>query len=194
MKAPLIKNNFFIITGGPGAGKSSVLDQLYKSGYEVVPEVARQIIKDQLALGGNAIHSGDQVAFRDLMLEYSIDDFNKHSDNQNITFFDRGIPELLGYSNLISQPPKSTLLAAMKQYRYNSHVFLFPPWEEIYVHDVERKQDFEEAVVTYHFIKQAYIDSEYKLIEMPKTSILSRTQFIIAHINRICDKLNNAIR
>ena len=36
-----------VITGGPGCGKTSVLEALKKMGYEIVPEGARQIIEEQ---------------------------------------------------------------------------------------------------------------------------------------------------
>lgn len=69
--------NFFLFTGGPGAGKTSVLNELGKSGYAVVPEVAREIIKTQNRDGGNATHTGNRNAFRDLMLEQSVIDFDR---------------------------------------------------------------------------------------------------------------------
>lgn len=188
MNNQIVKNNFFIITGGPGAGKSSVLEKLKASGYHTVCEVGRKIIKEQLAIGGNAIHFGDKVAFRDLMLKHSLDDFNKLIYKNNIILFDRGIPDLSGYSKLISEPVTDTILNAIKQYRYNSNVFMFPPWEDIYEHDEERKQDFQEAVATYQCIKQAYIDSGYKLIEVPEISVISRTEFIISYIKGIFDE------
>lgn len=178
----IAKNNFFIITGGPGSGKSSVLEELKTLGYTTVCEVGRKIIKEQLAIGGNAIHSGDQAAFLDLMFKYSLADFTSLADKNNIVFFDRGIPELLGYSWLISKPISKVMLDAIKQYRYNSNVFLFPPWEDIYKHDEERKQDFQEAVATYQYIKRAYLESGYKLVEVPKISISSRVEFIKNYI------------
>ena len=38
--------NLFIITGGPGAGKTTVLTELQRLGFTCVPEVARQIIQE----------------------------------------------------------------------------------------------------------------------------------------------------
>lgn len=182
----IIKNNFFILTGGPGAGKSSVLEELNKQGYLVKDEVGRKIIKEQLAIGGNAIHTGDRMAFRDLMLEHSIRDFNGHYNVMDIVFFDRGIPDLYGYSNLIAEPVSQAIKDAIKTYRYNSTVFIFPPWEDIYGHDEERKQDFQEAVTTYDCVRNAYLQCGYKLIEVPKTSIISRTKFIMETVSSLC--------
>lgn len=56
MTQPLNKPNFYIFTGGPGAGKTTVLNELAKHNYGCIPEVARAIIKEQHATGGNALH------------------------------------------------------------------------------------------------------------------------------------------
>lgn len=60
MVEPIFFSNFFIFTGGPGSGKTSVLNELAQRGYLIVPEVARAIIKQQQDIGGNAIHTGDR--------------------------------------------------------------------------------------------------------------------------------------
>ncbi len=49
------KNNFFIITGGPGSWKTTILNELKNCGFQTVDEVARQIIKEQLSFDGDAI-------------------------------------------------------------------------------------------------------------------------------------------
>ena len=119
-KIILHKNNYYIFTGGPGAGKSSVLDELTNRGFTVVAEVGRKVIKEQLAFGGNATHTGDKVAFRDLMLKHSIADYTDHLQTKGTVFFDRGIPDLYGYSELIKEPVSSSIKQAIEKYRYNS--------------------------------------------------------------------------
>ena len=36
-----------------------------------------------------------------------------------------------------------------ENWRYNKSIFILPPWQEIYETDNERKQDWEEAVLTF---------------------------------------------
>nr|WP_267313954.1 AAA family ATPase [Legionella antarctica] len=55
----------------------------------------------------------------------------------------------------------SSVSQAVHKYRYNPKVFIFPPWLEIYSHDTERKQDFQEAIETYQAIKEAYLICGY---------------------------------
>ncbi len=45
-------NNFYIITGGPGVGKTTLLEELKNRNYQIVPEIARELIKEQQANNG----------------------------------------------------------------------------------------------------------------------------------------------
>lgn len=45
-------NKFVVISGYSGGGKSILLTELSREGYKVVPEVARGIVKEQLAING----------------------------------------------------------------------------------------------------------------------------------------------
>ncbi|MBA2657340.1 MAG: AAA family ATPase [Tatlockia sp.] len=173
------KFNFFLFTGGPGAGKTTVLEELARLGYLVAPEVAREIIKNQHATGGNATHVGDRNTYSDLMFKQSLKDFQDRLSIKQIIFFDRGLPDLYSYMNRFCGEVKAEIIAAIAHYRYNPKVFLFPPWPEIYCHDTERKQDFQEAIETYVAVKEGYATCGYQMIEVPKSSIEKRVLFIL---------------
>ena len=64
--------NFHIITGGPGSGKTSIIEALRERGYRCVDEVGRKIIREQVLIGGNALHWGDRAKFLELMLSRSM--------------------------------------------------------------------------------------------------------------------------
>lgn len=182
---PNNKPNFYLFTGGPGAGKTSLLDELSHRGYTVVPEVARAIIKEQNATGGNATHTGDREIYRTLMLNQSITDFIALTSCTDLVFFDRGIPDLYSYSKRFCGGLTQDISDAIGHYRYNLKAFLFPPWPEIYCHDEERKQSLQEAIDTYHAVKEGYTQCGYQLIEVPKCSIAERADFIFQSITPI---------
>ncbi|WP_312735057.1 AAA family ATPase, partial [Escherichia coli] len=48
------ENQRIIITGGPGSGKSTLLNSLRAKGYPTAAEAGRAIIRNQVAIGGNA--------------------------------------------------------------------------------------------------------------------------------------------
>jgi predicted ATPase len=66
--------------------------------------------------------------------------------------------------------------------RYNTTVFILPPWQEIYKTDTERKQTWDEALHTYQKMKAVYANYGYQLIEVPKSNIKDRCQYVLRHI------------
>ena len=46
---------FHVVTGGPGSGKSTVIDALGRAGYARTIEAGRAIIEDQVAIDGPAL-------------------------------------------------------------------------------------------------------------------------------------------
>lgn len=85
-------NHRFIITGGPGSGKSTVLNTLSELGYRVELESARKIIKERLAAGlsprPNPTSFANEV-FREDIAKY------QQTASGDIVFFDRGVLDAL---------------------------------------------------------------------------------------------------
>ena len=48
----IYKPNFFVFTGGPGVGKTTLLRHLQASGERVVEETARAVIREQVEFYG----------------------------------------------------------------------------------------------------------------------------------------------
>lgn len=175
----MLKNNFYVLTGGPGSGKTTLIEYLGRMGYNFVPEVGRKIIREQLASGGSALPWSDTAEYSDLMLQYSLRDYISLSAQTDIFFFDRGIPDILGYTELINLPGRDVYIDSVRNFRYNPTVFILPPWEDIYSKDTERKQDFGLAMLTYHTMKKIYRQYGYQLIEIPCMSVAERSGFIV---------------
>lgn len=173
------KLNYFLFSGGPGAGKTTVIEQLEREGHRTVPEMARTIVRHQNAIGSNATHYGDRIRYTQLMLEKSIQDYEQHLTIDEPIYFDRGLPDLYCYNEEFCGGVLPAVQQAIEQYRYNPVVFIFPPWPEIYCHDTERKQDFDEAIKTWKAVMDGFKTCGYKPIEVPKMSVEERVQFIL---------------
>lgn len=171
--------NFHIITGGPGSGKTSVIHELRERGYPCVDEVGRKIIQEQLLIGGDALHWCDKAKFLELMLSRSMGDYDRVSNVIGPVFFDRGIPELAGYPRLVKMPELPHVTRAAKLFRYAPVVFVMPPWQEIYRNDSERKQDFAEAIASYDAAAATYREFGYEPVDVPKFSLPARADFIL---------------
>jgi predicted ATPase len=172
----------FVVSGGPGSGKTTVLRELEKFGFRYAPEVARQIIQEQMSLGGTALPWQDREAYTYAMLQRSIDSFVEHTPTVQPMFSDRGIPDTLCYARLIGLRNVCAIEDACRQYRYAPVVLIAPPWREIYETDSERKQDFDEAERTFVQMTEVYRDCGYELLELPKVAPATRAGFIVERL------------
>lgn len=169
----------FVLTGGPGAGKTSVIDSLARRGHRTTTEAGRAIIAAH-AQAGLPPPWIDPVHYAQLMLDHDIAEYDAVTNDTGAVFFDRGVPDLLGYLALVGRTPTTPIREAASTYRYELTVFMFPPWREIYRQDAERSQNFTEASRTHDFMIAAYQSLGYKLLEVPRASIAARADFILA--------------
>lgn len=131
--------DFYIVTGGPGVGKTTLIGELQRRGYACMREAAREIIREQIAGGGDALPWGNVREYAALMLGRSVDDYRAALQAGEFCFFDRGIPDTLGYARLTGLPLEREREDAGRLFRYRKTVFVLPPWEEIYRPDTERR-------------------------------------------------------
>jgi predicted ATPase len=170
---------FFVITGGPGSGKSTLTDALERAGYTRSVEAGRAIIQAQVAIDGPALPWRDPALFAELMLSWELRSYGLAQEQRGPMFFDRGVPDVVGYLRLTNLPVPVHMGRAAETYRYHRRVFIAPPWREIFAQDGERKQDFAEAVRTYDAMVATYADFGYELVELPRISIESRVDFVL---------------
>ena len=171
----------FIITGAPCTGKSTVLNLLKTKGYPTVDEVARQIIKQELAILSNKVPWLDNDAFSYLVVEKQIQDYT--NTTYPISFFDRGIPDVLAYMNHFnSKKHFDSIKSIAQKHLYERKVFLFPPWENIYQTDSERLESFEQSKRIHHELTKIYQELNYNILEMPLCDENERANFILNHI------------
>ena len=175
-------NTFFVLTGGPGAGKTTVLDLLRDEGHSGTVEAGRAVIRQQSAIDGPSLPWKDPAIFADHMQTWEMRSHEIARENGGVTFFDRGVPDVIGYLRLSGLPVPIHVERAAERYRYNRRVFVFPPWEKIYRPDEERHQDFDEAGRTFEFVRDAYRDVDYQCIEVPMLTPDERKRFILEQI------------
>lgn len=175
-------NRFFVVTGGPGAGKSALVDALSQAGYARSIEAGRGVIQDQVTIGGTALPWSDRILFAELMLSWDMRSYHLAQQAEGTAFFDRGVPDVAGYLRMLGVPVPAHVRRAAEMFRYNRRVFIAPPWREIFIQDRERKQNFEEAIRTYEALKATYSDHDYELIELPRASVEERVRFVQARI------------
>jgi predicted ATPase len=172
---PAIKNNYIVISGCSGGGKSTLLTELANRGYSVVWEPGRQIVKEQIAIDGDALPWTNLEKFLELVLSRYLFLFNSQKDQQGLVFFDRGIIDAVQ----LNAPQPEYFQKATKAFRYNPLVFLAPPWAEIFSKDKERQHDFKTAEREFDELLIKYNNFGYKTILLPKVPVKERADFIL---------------
>ena len=175
-----MSDHFFVVTGGPGAGKTSLITELARRGFQNIPESGRAIIRDEMARGGDALPWADRMAYAERMLER---DLRAYEDAQALSgpvIFDRGIPDIMGYLTLCGFPLPPHIAAASRRSRYNCRVFVAPYWEEVFTRDAERTQSREEAEKTCAIMRETYRALGYTIVELPKAGIATRADVVHA--------------
>lgn len=170
---------FYVLTGGPGSGKSTLIEALKRAGYAGTLEAGRSIIQDQAAIGGHALPWRDPRLFAEMMLCWEMRSYHGASQQAGPIFFDRGVPDVVGYLRLLGLPAPEHMEKAVEAFPYNRRVFIAPPWPEIFRQDGERKQTFDEAVRTYDAMIATYSEYGYDPIELPRSTVENRVRFVI---------------
>ncbi|BCB19391.1 AAA family ATPase [Bosea sp. ANAM02] len=171
-------DRLIVITGGPGAGKTSLIEALAAGGHAVRPEAGRAVIRAHQAVGGRGLPWVDPALFAELMLAADLRGHAEALARRGTVFFDRGIPDIAGYLTLCGLPVPDHVARAARRLRYRRTVFIAPPWREIFTQDAERKQDFAEAERTYVAMTETYPRYGYELVELPCASVAERVSFV----------------
>ncbi|TDD42905.1 AAA family ATPase [Saccharopolyspora elongata] len=171
--------DFVVITGGPGAGKTTLVERLAAAGCACSPEAGRGVIADQLATGGRGLPWADRALFAELMLQRDLRSHRQARLRRGPVIFDRGLPDIVGYLRLSGLPVPPHVDAAARRFRYRNRVLIAPFWPEIYRQDGERKQTPDEAERTYEHMVAAYTDYGYELVHLPRTTVDQRMRFVL---------------
>ncbi|MBS1517868.1 MAG: AAA family ATPase [Bacteroidetes bacterium] len=172
------KDNYIILTGAMGAGKSTVISRLKEMGYSCINEPAREILAEQRQINGNGVPEKDPKLFTELMLSRMIFQYQLFSEKTGPVFFDRGIPDITGYADIFNIE-KTVFENASDKFRFNKNVFMFSGYKEIYVNDEERKMSFELADKFGRDIGKIYQDSGYNIHEVPLDKTDKRADLIL---------------
>ena len=170
----------FVLSGGPGAGKTTVLAALAARGYHSVPESARAIIQARLEAG--LAPRPTPVEFAREILHRDIIHYRTTQVTDKPVFFDRGVVDALGMLHQSGALPQDEKARYLADYRYNPVVFMLPPWRHIYHNDAERDQTFAESVQIFEGLCQWYTQCHYHVLELPRRSVDEQVAFVLKHI------------
>jgi predicted ATPase len=109
------------------------------------------------------------------------DQYNK-TQNLNLTFFDRGVHEIIAYLNFIKIKYDSYFIESAQKIVYDK-IFILPPWEEIYKNDNVRYESFDQCNQIHDEIVKVYKQLKIEIIPLKKNSVSKRIDNILQIIN-----------
>src|SRR3989344_375569 len=170
------KNNWYVVTGGPCSGKTTVLLELAERGFTVIPEAARVYIETELKKGRKlADIRKNELAFQQGILKTKID-LEKKLPPQKTVFFDRAIPDSVAYYRKCGLLNDTELTKAVQKSIYKK-VFVFELLE--YSADYARIESKVEAQLLETWLLEAYRALPAPVVYVPRMSVEERAQFVL---------------
>lgn len=172
--------DWYVITGGPSSGKTTIVNELAKMGFITFPDAARVLIDKEIKKGRliEEIRK-NEANFQKRILKTKIKTEEKAPKNK-IIFFDNAIPCSIAYYKSCGLDPKEALRFCQKG-RYKKVFFLEQfPFEK----DYARTEDDIIVKKLNKFLKECYENLGYKLISIPIMSKERRVQRILKEIKK----------
>ena len=178
-----MQKEIIVIIGGPGTGKSTLIEGLKAKGFCCYPEISREVTLEAKKQGIEQLFLEKPLLFSELLLEGRKTQFqNAKNEPHDIVFIDRGIPDVLVYMHYIGDSYPASFDVICRENVY-SKIFILPPWEEIYISDEARYENYEQAKLIQNHLIETYQGYGYNLIEVPKETVDKRILFILDKIS-----------
>lgn len=171
-----------VLIGGPGTGKTTLIQKLTEKGYVCYPEISREVTLEARRQGIEQLFLEKPLLFSELLLEGRKKQHRQALEEETqIVFIDRGIPDVLAYMHYIGDSYPAFFEEACHNHKYTK-IFFLPPWEEIYTADEARYENYEQAKLIAGHLQETYRKYGYELLEVPKDTPDNRILFILGHL------------
>ena len=180
------KNNCkIVITGGPGSGKTEIINSLSKKNFYCFKEVSREIIRPEQLKGTENYFSDKPIEFSKRLIKKRKEQYIESSNlslskRKPVIFFDRGLHDIFAYLNYIKKS-YNNIKFKLEDYSYDT-AFILPPWKEIYKTDSERKESYEQSIQIHKHIRSIYIKYKIQLFEIKPNTIENRVSEILKYL------------
>ncbi len=171
--------NWFVITGGPSTGKTTVINLLTERGYKTTIEHARHYI-DTMKEEGRTVEEirANKRKFQLGVLDMQIEQEAELSPSETV-FLDRAIPDAMAYYRFLKLEYDKILLDAMKEVAYKK-IFILDRLP--FVNDYARTEDEQAQKLIHQLIIEVYQSLGFPVVFVPVISPDERVEFILKNL------------
>ena len=172
--------NWYVITGGPSAGKTTLIKALEVQGFRVEHESARAIIDEGLAKGMTLEEiRSDQQKFQEQVFEHRRSR-EAHLDPGELIFFDRGMHDTYAYQKLHGFVVYPHMQSEIEKAEYKK-VFLLESFQ--YEDDYARTESPEVQKQLFDFLREAYERTNIPVVTIPIfPTVEERTNYFFKYL------------
>ncbi|MBA6152418.1 AAA family ATPase [Gelidibacter maritimus] len=172
-----------VITGGPGTGKSSIIEELKRRRHICFDEISRQVTLEARENGIEQLFLSQPLLFSKLLLEGRAKQYTEADTYKNTSvFLDRGLPDVLAYMDFYGSDYPESFVKVCRNSPYDT-VFIVTPWEAIFQSDNVRYETFEQAEQIHEQLLNTYKMFGYDLVHIPFDTVKNRADFILDSLN-----------
>lgn len=165
----------YILTGGPGSGKSSIILELEAQGEHTIREAAEDIIRRNQAHGNPEPWTNPN--FQKEILELQLQREQRIPQEITRVFIDRGIPDGLAYA----QPGSETAQEIIRKTPDYDAIFLIESLATTQTDDI-RRENHQEAQELARRLTKIYENLGYEVYKIQAGTLRERTNSILTYI------------
>ena len=171
----------YVLTGGPGTGKSTLLAELQKRGVYAIKEVAEYLIEKELKGNGKILPWNNRERFQRNVLETQIIWEKEIPSEIKVSCSDRGIPDGIAFYRLDGIRPPEEIIGSAQNTDYKE-IFILDPLSE-YQKTRIRREDIRMAKRIHETLNEVYKELGYRPIRIYDESLEDRIERVLDIIN-----------
>ena len=174
-----IKTNWFVITGAPSSGKTTLLQRLASKGYNVNPDMSRKLLEQNLQSGlrPEQVRAAERE-FQSELLQLMVDVELKLLPD-DLIFHEYALPDNVAFWRKAGFELPEVLLQSARLFKYRE-IFVLEPLE--LKRDGIRIESEADQKVIHNLILESYREVGYEPIIIPVGSVESRIENVLRYL------------